>query len=91
MDRRERIEALLRAEFAPAALEVTDESHLHRGHAGAAAGAGHFRVRMTSARFSGVSRIARHRLVYHALRGEIGPEIHALALDLLAPEDRSPE
>ena len=85
MDRRDRIESLLRSLFAPAALEVLDESHLHRGHAGAAGGAGHFRVRMTSERFRGVSRISRHRLVYDALREELGPEIHALSLDLRGP------
>jgi len=87
VDRRKRIEALLRAAFAPQALAVADESHLHRGHPGAADGAGHFRVRMTSERFRGVSRLARHRLVYDALRAELGPEIHALALDLRGPDD----
>ena len=87
MDRRNWIEALLRAAFAPLELAVIDESHLHRGHAGAADGAGHFRVRMTSERFRGVSRLARHRLVYDALRSEIGGEIHALALDLFGPDD----
>jgi BolA protein len=87
VDRRARIEALLRAAFAPRELEVIDESHLHRGHAGAADGAGHFRVRMTTERFRGVSRLARHRLVYDALRSEIGAEIHALALELLGPDD----
>jgi BolA protein len=83
--RSERIEGLLRAAFAPVELEVSDESHKHRGHAGAAGGAGHFRVRLVSARFAGVSRVARHRLVYDALAAEMGPEIHALALELAAP------
>lgn len=87
MDRRARIEALLRAAFAPLALDVIDESAAHRGHAGAADGAGHFRVRMTSERFRGVSRLARHRLVYDALRSELGGEIHALALELFGPDD----
>jgi BolA protein len=88
VDRRARIEALLRAAFSPRELEVSDESAAHRGHAGAAGGAGHFRVRMTSERFRGVSRLARHRLVYEALRSEIGPEIHALALQLTDPDER---
>jgi BolA family transcriptional regulator, general stress-responsive regulator len=88
VDRRAHIEALLRAAFAPLALEVIDESAAHRGHAGAADGAGHFRVRMTAERFRGVSRLGRHRLVYDALRSEIGPEIHALALELFGPDDR---
>jgi len=85
MKRRDRIEALLRAAFAPVALDVLDESARHRGHAGAAGGAGHFRVRLVSERFRGVARLARHRMVYDALAAEIGPEIHALALELAAP------
>lgn len=87
MDRRARIESLLRAAFAPLELDVLDESAAHRGHAGAAGGAGHFRVRLVSERFRGVARVARHRMVYEALGAEIGPEIHALALELLSPEE----
>ncbi|HTO07113.1 MAG TPA: BolA family protein [Myxococcota bacterium] len=87
MDRRTRIEALLRAAFAPLELEVADESQKHRGHAGAAGGAGHFRVRLVSERFRGAARLARHRMVHEALAAEIGPEIHALALDLAAPDE----
>ena len=89
MDRRARIESLLRAAFAPLELDVVDESAKHRGHAGAAGGAGHFRVRLVSERFRGVARLARHRLVYDALAAEIGPEIHALALELRSPDDPS--
>jgi BolA protein len=80
----ERIRAALAA-LEPLALEIADESHLHRGHAGAAGGAGHYRVRIVSARFAGRSRVQRHRSVYEALRAELGPEIHALALETLAP------
>jgi len=87
MDRRARIEARLREAFAPLALAVEDESHRHRGHAGAAGGAGHFRVKLVSERFRGVARVQRHRLVYDALASEIGPEIHALALELRSPDE----
>ena len=73
----------------PLELEIVAESHRHRGHAGAAGGAGHFRVRIVARAFAGRSRIQRHRSVYDALRAELGPEIHALALETLAPgEDR---
>ena len=87
MDRRVLIQARLSAAFAPVALDVEDESAKHRGHAGAAGGAGHFRVRLVSERFRGRSRLERHRLVYDALAAELGAEIHALALELRSPDE----
>ena len=80
-----RIRAALGSALDPLELEIRDESDLHRGHAGAAGGAGHFRVRIVAAAFAGRPRVQRHRLVYEALRAELGPEIHALALETLAP------
>ncbi len=75
------IDAVLRAEFAPTELLVRDDSAQHAGHAGASAG-GHYFVRLRSARFAGLGRVARHRLVYDALGLLIARGIHALALDL---------
>ena len=83
------IDAALRAALAPQALEVLDDGHLHVGHAGAREG-GHYTVRITSRRFAGMSRVARHRLVYDALRHLLGPGgqgIHALAIDARSPDD----
>ena len=80
------IEATLRAAFAPQELAVIDDSHLHAGHAGAREGR-HFSVRIRSARFAGLSRVARHRLVYDALGPLASQGIHALALDARAPGD----
>lgn len=74
------IEAALRAALAPSAVEVRDDSHLHAGHAGAREGR-HFSVSVASPRFNGLSRVARHRLVYDALRSLIPQGIHALAID----------
>lgn len=74
------IEAALRAALAPSAVEVRDDSHLHAGHAGAREGR-HFSVSVASTRFNGLSRVARHRLVYDALRSLIPQGIHALAID----------
>ncbi len=76
--------ARLRAALAPEQLAVEDDSHLHAGHAGAREGR-HFSVRLTSARFTGLSRVARHRLVYDALGPLAGQGIHALALVAKAP------
>jgi BolA family transcriptional regulator, general stress-responsive regulator len=78
------LEARLQAALAPQALAVADDSHLHAGHAGAREGR-HFSVRVTSARFAGLSRLARHRLVYDALGPLAGLGIHALALQTKAP------
>ena len=78
------IDEALRAALAPQALDVQDDSHLHAGHAGAREGR-HFSVRIVSARFNGLSRLARHRLVYDALHDLIARGIHALAIDARAP------
>lgn len=80
------IERALRAALQPQALDVQDDSHLHAGHAGAREGR-HFTVRIVSARFAGLSRVARHRLVYHAVDALIPSGIHALAIDAKAPAE----
>lgn len=80
------IEARLRQALAPTRLEVHDDSAQHAGHAGAREGR-HYTVRLTSARFAGLSRVARHRLVYDAL-GPLGAQgVHALAIVAQAPGD----
>ncbi len=77
------IDQRLRERLAPTSLEVLDESHQHSGHAGAnGTGFGtHFRVRIASHLFTGVSRVARHRLVYDALQDFIDQGLHALAIE----------
>ena len=78
------IEATLRLALAPESVAVQDDSHLHAGHAGASEGR-HFSVEITSDRFDGLSRIARHRLVYDALHALMPRGIHALAIDARLP------
>ena len=78
------IDAALRSALTPLALQVSDDSHLHAGHAGAREGR-HFSVQVTSERFNGLSRIARHRLVYDALHTLLPQGIHALAIDARVP------
>jgi len=73
---RERLTAALH----PRVLEITDESHLHAGHAGARDGRGHFYVRIASSRFQGLSRLAQHRLVYDALGDLLLSDIHAIRI-----------
>ncbi len=78
--RSDTIRAALERELAPIELAVEDESGLHAGHPGAREG-GHFRVRIVSERFRGLTRIARHRLIYQALEPLIGSGVHALAIE----------
>lgn len=80
------IEARLRAEFAPSEFTLRDDSAQHAGHAGAREG-GHFHVTVVSTRFTGLQRLARHRLVYHCLSDLMQRGIHALAIDARAPGD----
>ncbi len=47
----------------------------------------HYRARIVSDAFKGLSRLRQHQLVYQALGGRVGGEIHALALETLAPPE----
>ena len=72
----------------PEALEIVDESARHAGHSGARPeGETHFRVRIVSAAFAGMSRVERQRIVYGALRDELASGVHALVLSTLTPEE----
>lgn len=86
MNRAKRIEAKLADLFHPEILTVTDESHLHAGHAGAAPGGQtHYRVEIVAESFRGKSRLERHRLVNAALDDELQTGLHALAIRAFAP------
>jgi BolA protein len=68
--------------FAPDALEVIDESHLHAGHSGARPeGETHFRVKIRARAFDGVTLVQRHRLVNQTLADELAGPVHALAIE----------
>ncbi len=69
------IEALIVGGIPDALVEITD-----------LAGDGdHYAAKVTSASFAGVSRIARQRMVYEALGGRMGGELHALQLTTAVP------
>ncbi|MEL6207142.1 MAG: BolA family protein [Pseudomonadota bacterium] len=83
----EEIRTKLDAAFAPAVLEVVDDSESHRGHAGfQEGGESHFNVLIRAETFRDMSRIARHRAVHSALGPDLVGRIHALALDLAPPD-----
>jgi BolA protein len=79
------IERRLREHLEPTLLELRDDSARHAGHAGAREG-GHYELRIASARFAGLSRVARHRLVYDSLADLMQRGIHALAIDARTPD-----
>ncbi|MEO7209170.1 MAG: septation protein IspZ [Steroidobacteraceae bacterium] len=86
VNRAQRLRERLERRFAPAQLTVEDESHLHEGHAGAAGGQSHFRIRIVAEAFRGISSVARHRLIYAALDDLMKSDIHALAIEALPPD-----
>ena len=82
------IEQKLSETYTPQHLQLTDESHLHEGHAGAQPGGEtHFRVHMVAAMFEGMSRIDRQRHVLNCLADELKGQVHALALKLKSPKE----
>jgi len=77
------IRAKLEATFAPATLEIINESHRHAGHSGdSGSGESHFRLRIAAPVFAEMSRVQRHRAVHSALGPELTGRIHALALEI---------
>ncbi|EJF92053.1 BolA family protein [Bartonella melophagi] len=83
------IETKLCDAFCPQKLEVINESSLHAGHHHKGGvfdshGETHFRVKILSSSFSGMSRIERHRAIYKVLQQELATHVHALALEVEA-------
>jgi BolA protein len=87
--RLDQIRARLQAALGPADIVLDDESALHAGHAGAASGGGHYRLRISSAKFEGLNLVMRHRLVYDSVADMMHKEIHALAITAVAPSERN--
>ena len=76
----------LKAAFSPERLEVINESHLHAGHHGHdGEGETHMRVRIVSAAFAGMGRVARHRAINDLVTAEFEAGLHALAVEAAAP------
>jgi BolA protein len=78
----DRITLRLTEAFAPVDLQVVDESHLHKGHAGhRPEGETHFRIRIAARAFAGKSRVETHRMINAALADELAAGLHALAIE----------
>ena len=86
----DRIRAKLMDALTPVSLDIVDESHKHKGHAGyREGGESHFHVTVVSAAFEGQNRVARQRAVYGALAEELAGPVHALSLKLMTPGEAS--
>ena len=71
------IERLIKAHIPDAQVSIRD-----------LAGDGdHYAATVISASFKGKTRVQQHQMVYQALRGRMGNELHALALQTSVPED----
>ena len=85
MNTEQRIQAIeerLNASLNPSTLEIIDESQQHVGHEGAKSGAGHFAIKVTSPLFLDKSLVECHRMIYDSLGDLMGPEIHALKIQV---------
>lgn len=73
----------------PVRLDVINESEKHAGHRSSpGTGESHFRVLVVSEKFSGLSRVARHRMVNQLIAEELTGGVHALALATHAPGEK---
>jgi BolA protein len=83
-----RIAGAIRAAWPDADVAIADDSARHAGHAGARPGGEtHYRLRVVSPGFAGLSRVQRSRAVHEALAAEFDTGLHALNLSLLTPEE----
>lgn len=81
----EKIRTIIETEFQPVEFSLQDQSHFHRGHK-QAGGGGHFFLEIKSARFNGLSPLARQRLVLDSMGDLMDAEVHALSMKCL-PEN----
>lgn len=87
-DRCRLIRSRLENAFEPERLELIDEGHLHRGHAGAADGKGHYRLRIVSRQFEHTRPLERQRMIFDALGELMQTDIHALSISAQPPPAR---
>lgn len=73
---RQTLDAMLKDAFPDASITLTDM----------AGDNDHWQAEIVSEQFRGKSRVAQHQLVYAALKGRMGGELHALALTTRAPD-----
>lgn len=84
----EQIKRKITESLAPEHLELINESHKHKGHAGDnGTGESHFKLIVVSSKFEGYDRIQRHRMVFTVLNEELNGKIHALSIAAYTPAE----
>ncbi len=91
MTYQERMRAKLTAALSPDLLEIHDNSAKHAGHDGHdPRGESHFHIKIISSKFEGLSRVARHRLIYGSITEEMAERVHAVVIESIAPSEIQP-
>lgn len=89
MKTEQKIRGILEATLKPVKLDIRNDSHLHASHASSpGTGESHFTVTVVSNAFLGKSRVARHQMIYNALKDLMEHPIHALAIHAHTPEEK---
>ncbi len=78
------IEAKVTEALAPEHLDVINESHMHSVPPGSES---HFKLVIVSDRFTGLTRVKRHRKVNGILEKELREDLHALSMETLTGEE----
>jgi stress-induced morphogen len=82
------IKQILKKYFSTGLVELTNESHLHKGHAGSPnTGQSHFNVRIISDEFESLSKVQRHQKVYSYLNPLFLKGLHALTMQLYTQKE----
>ena len=76
------MEEALEQVFQESEIEIVNDSEAHRGHGGYSDGETHFKLKIKSPKFVGMSLLQRHRTVHEALGPDLISQIHALELQL---------
>lgn len=82
MNRKERIEVLLKKTFEPTELVVEDFSHQHSRGAES-----HIEVYIVAKSFDGCSIVQKHRSIYKVLQEELNSGLHALKLQVFGESE----
>ena len=78
----------LTAALKPGILKVINDTEKHKGHSGYQEGLDtHFKIKIASSKFEGLSHLEKHRLVYSVLKDELQKKIHALSITIIEKTD----